>query len=831
MSRRLLLGGVVLFVLAAGGGGWWWVRSSLPLLDGELAVPGLQAPVEVLMDRWGVPHLYARDAEDAWFAVGVFHARDRLWQMELYRRAADGRLSELLGEATLPIDRRFRTLGLRAAADAEWARVGPAARMALTRYAEGVNAVMSTALSRNRPLEMQMLGVTPAPWTPVDSLTVGRLLSWRLAENHQAELVRAGLAARLGSAEAQRLAGRYPADAPAILTGPAQPGGPLVPATAGSAAPTSISSATGDPARATGAQAWPAGLGWLEPGAKRGNSNNWVVAGRRTSTGRPILANDPHLMIELPSVWYELHVVAAGLDVIGVTVPGTPFVIIGHNARIAWGLTNTGADVQDLYLERIDVARRRYLWRGDWVPVDVTTTDIAVRGRPAPERFEVWRTRHGTVFADVGLDWEQPPAWLSPDVTRTGEQRAYSLRWDAVGGDLADAFETLNRASAWADFALAVERFESPSQNFVYADVDGNIGYAMSGSLPVRAAGDGTRPADGWTGEGEWTGRTDPASLPRAFNPEVGYLFSSNNEVDRSWPGLITRDWAAPFRATRLRDALSRSEPFDVEQMAALQTDLRSLAADRVLAGIAEAQGEAKARQADRAVVDLLDRLAAWDRTVDARPVVGMYQAFEHALWRRTFFDELGEPLFNRFYEWAGAERMAGLYAVVDEPRSRWFDDIGTVERRETRADIYLLAAADALERLRERYGAEDDWAWSRMHAARFDHPMGNVAFPLRWLFSRGPVPIGGDGTTVLRVSYHRLRPFEAWELPSWRQVLDVGSWDDSRVVLPSGQSGHPLSAHYFDQNELWREGRYRSQPFSRAAVDGARAHRLLLTP
>jgi penicillin amidase len=530
-------------------------------------------------------------------------------------------------------------------------------------------------------------------------------------------------------------------------------------------------------------------------------------------------------------VWYEVHVVAAGLDVIGVTVPGTPFIVIGHNARIAWGLTNTGADVQDLYLERIDVARRRYLWRGEWLPVDVTTADIPVRGRPTPERFEIWRTRHGTIFADVGLEFEQPPAWLSPDAERSGEQRAYALRWDAVGGDLADAFEALNRAGNWAEFAAAVERFESPSQNVVYADVDGNIGYAMSGVLPIRGSGDGTRPVDGWTGEGEWTGRTDPATLPRAVNPDSGFLFSSNNEIDRSWPGLITRDWAAPFRALRLQDALSRSELFDMDQAAALQTDVRSLAADRVLTGVPDAVAEAKKRQADRGVIDLLERIGAWDRMVDARPVVGMYQAFEHALWHRTFFDELGEPLFNRFYEWAGAERMAGLYALLDDPRSRWFDDIGTIERRETREDIYLLAASDALERLRERYGAEDDWAWSRMHTARFDHPIGSRALPLRWFFSRGPVPIGGDGTTVLRASYHRLRPFEVWEHPSWRQVLDVGNWDESRVILPSGQSGHPLSAHYFDQNELWREGRYRRQPYSRAAVEAARAHRLLLTP
>lgn len=838
MIKRLFAFGAVI-ALAAAGVAWWWLRSSLPVLDGERPSAGLHQPVEVLIDDRGVPHIYAREPEDAWFTVGVFHARDRLWQMELYRRVADGRLSEVFGESTLPIDKRFLTLGLREAAEAEWQRMGPAAREALSRYAAGVNSVMAEQVGRRRPIELQIARVQPAPWTPVDSLLVGRLLAWRLAENHQAELVRAALGARFGMAEAQRLAGRYPPDAPTIL-GPAvapapasidsglRPGG-VVP----SEPPPSVTvnAGSGGTKAPEVSSPYPVGLSWLDPGARRGNSNNWVVAGRRTTTGRAILANDPHLQIEFPSVWYELHVVAAGLDAIGVSVPGSPFVIIGHNARIAWGLTNSGADVQDLYLERVDVGRRRYLWRDAWLPATIVRADIPVRGRSTPEPFEIWRTRHGPIFADVGLDWNAPPDWLSPSAERTGERRAYALRWAALDGDIAGAFEALNRATDWPSFLGAIERFDLPSQNFVYADAEGNIGYALSGALPVRASGDGTRPADGWAAENEWLGRTSPSTLPRAFNPESGFITSSNNEVDRSWPGIITRDWAAPFRAMRLTGRLSQPEPLDLDRAALLQTDVRSLAADRVLAGVGEALDAARQQNADRAVIDLLERLASWDRIVDGRPVVSMYEALEHAMWRRTFFDELGEPLFNRFYEWAGAERQAGLYSIIDERRNRWFDDIGTIDRRETRDDIMILAAQDAVERLRERYGAEDDWAWSRVHVARFEHPLGAVARPLGWLFSRGPVPMVGDGSTVLRVSYHRLRPFEAYELPSWREIFDVGNWDEARVILPTGQSGHPLSPYYFDQNELWREGRYRTQPYSRAAVERARAHRLVLTP
>jgi penicillin amidase len=805
-------------------------------LDGEYQVSGLTAPVEVVFDGHGVPHVYASGPEDAWLIAGLLHARDRLWQMELYRRAAYGRLSEVLGEDTLPIDRRFLTLDLRGAAEAEWRAAPPVVRGALERYAAGVNAHLATATGRRRPLEFQILGVTPAPWTPVDSLVVGRLLAWRLAENHQAELVRHGLAAQFGGAEALLLGGRYPAGAPSVIQGPASQAGPALPAEPASLAgrfPSPGATSAAGPASlarraAPGASpaGWPEGLRWLRPGARRGGSNNWVIAGRRTATGRPLLANDPHLQLEFPGVWYEMHLVAAGLDVIGVTVPGTPFVVLGHNTNVAWGMTNTGADVQDLFIERIDLNRQRYFFQGQWLPLEVTRTDIPVSGGDT-QSFEVWRTRNGTLFAEVGADWEFAPEWLSPAHERSGERRAFALRWDVAGGEMAGAFEALNRAGTWSDFTAAVERFAAPSQNFVYADVEGNIGYAMSGALPQRSASVGTMPNDGTTGEGQWSSRIPAASLPRLLNPDRGYVTSSNNLIDRQWRGLVTRDWAAPYRATRLQRLLAGSEGVDLQAAATWQNDVTGLAAADVLSTVDGALTHA-AKRGETVAESVLQQLRAWDRQIDNRPVVTLYHLFEHALWRRTFFDEMGEPLFSRFYEWAGAERPAGLYAILDEPASQWFDDIATLDRRETREDIFVLAAADAAEGLR---GVRSSAPWAEAHRALFSHPLGAAAAPFRWLFNRGPVPLVGDSYTVNRTSFNRLKPFDVWEIPSWRQLFDVGQWDDARVVLPAGQSGHPLSPYYFDQNELWRQGQYRQQPFSRAAIDAARAHRLVLTP
>ena len=840
--KRLLIATVVLLLLASATG-WIWAGGSLPLLDGQLALPGLHAPVEVLIDVHGVPAAYARDADDAWFAAGVFHARDRLWQMELYRRVTRGRLSEVMGTRTIPIDQRFLTLGLREAADAEWQRASPAVKLALERYAAGVNAVQMQLSGRKRPLEFQLLGIKPSEWTPVDSLAVGRLLAWRLAENHQAELVRGALTAKIGETAARELTGRYPARGPAILGGsgasqqaatlptPTRPEGPSP--TSRAAANLTEARLVRHSARREGGRVevldWPSGLEWLNPGAKRGNSNSWVIAGRKTRSGRPILANDPHLQIEFPSVWYEMHLVAGGLDVTGVTIPGVPFVVLGHNARIAWGITNTNADVQDLFLERVDVGRKRAMWRGEWLPVDVTAVEIPVRGQ-APRRFEIWKTRHGPIFADAGLDWTAPPAWLSPETRPSEEQRAYSLRWDA-GGDLAGSFEAIDRAADWASFITAVESFAVPSSNFVYADVEGNIGYAMSGRVPVRSGGDGAMPIDGGSGAGEWNGTIDVGSLPRVLNPASGFVVSANNEVDRGFGGLITHDWAAPYRAARLVERLSKAEGVDMAATEVLQNDRHSLAAEHILNGLEPAIAMAKGKEADAGARIVLEKLANWDRLVDARAVVSLYEAFEDAMWRRTFADELGEPLFLKFYEWAGAERYAGLYAVIGDRQSRWFDDLATVDKRETLEDIYLLAARDAEERLQGDWGGESRRAWDKIHAARFEHALGGVAFPFAWFFNRGPVPVIGDGTTVMRISWNRLRPFQAWEYPSWRQIADPGNWDQSRVAHPSGQSGHPMSKNYFDRNDGWRQGQYRRQAFTRTAVSAAAEHRLLLVP
>ena len=522
----------------------------------------------------------------------------------------------------------------------------------------------------------------------------------------------------------------------------------------------------------------------------------------------------------------EAHLVAAGLDVAGVTLPSTPFVIIGHNARLAWGLTNTGVDVQDFYVEDVDMTRRQYLYQDQWVPLQSTTVDIGVRGR-APVRFEYLSTRHGALLY-TEHEWETPPdlASLKGRVT----PKPLALRWE-TRGETAGGFEAINRAATWFEFLAGVRRFSAPSQNFVYADIDGHIGYAMSGRLPIRRGGDGGTPSRGWTGEQDWVGSVPPEQMPAVLDPPAGQIVTANAEIDPGWPAAMTRDWTAPFRAARIVDRLGTRTGLDQASLTAIQLDVQSAAADPVLTAVDAAATSPAYAKAEAEGRTGIDRLRLWDRIVDGRPVVTLYEAFVRALWRRTFADNLDGDTFDAFFEYGLSERYVGLHAILDDPQAPWWDDIVTVDRRETRDDIVMLAAADAVIHLREKFGAEAEWAWDRVHAVHFRHALGAGGFVLDWFFSRGPFGQPGDSWTVRKASVDDRQPYRVIDLASYRQVLDVGEWDTSLAVNTTGQSGHPLSPHYFDQNPLWRSGQYRTAPFSRASVERARQSRLLLTP
>jgi penicillin amidase len=809
---------VILLAVCLAAGFWWWTGQIVPTLSGQELVRGLGRPVQVEFDRFAIPHVYANSRDDLWTAIGYLHGRERRWQMELYRRAAQGGLSELFGERMLPVDRRFLRLGLRRAAEAELMRTTPQVRAALEHYARGVNAATLASGRWGQPLEFYALGAWPAWWTPVDSLAISKLMAWRLSENRSAELVRAALSDMLAPGQVAELMGRMPTFAPTIVdredTRVSQ-----------TDRPSSTSAARAKHASPRSKEPLPEGLRWLSD-ESQALSNSWVVAGSHTVSGRPLLANDPHLGVEMPAIWYEAHLVAPDLDVAGVTIPGLPFVVIGHNQRIAWGLTNVGADVQDFYVERVDAKRRVYFNRGTWMPLKTERHEILVRGR-APEQFDVFLTERGPV-ADVELWQTVPPGDVAePPLS----ERPLSFRWDVImHGDTGATFEALGHAANWDEFLAAVRRLGSPAQNFVYADVGGNIGYAMSGLLPLRTSHDGSAPTAGGTGDDGWRGFVDTRTLPTAFNPPSGMLVTANNEVDSRFPHTIVRDWVAPFRALRIRRLLN-AKRLDVKTFERIQNDRTSEAARFVLPAVDAASTAARQKNVGAALVTTLDRLRLWDRHADGRSVVTLYETFVAALWRRTFVDELGEQLFRQFYQWAGRERYAGLHMVISDPGSPWWDDQATIDKKETRDDIVMLAAEDAMLMLTRRFGPESEWAWDRLHAVKFSHSLAAGGRLLDSFFSRGPVPIAGDGETVNKTTVDLREPYQTADLATYRQILDVGGWDNSRAVITTGQSGHARSPHYFDQNPLWRKGEYHTLPYSRQAVVNARVSQLVLIP
>lgn len=772
----LLLSLLLLAAVAAGGLGVYLIRRAFPLEQGTLEAAGLLEPVEVIRDPWGVPHIQARSEHDLFFAQGFVHAQDRLWQMELNRRAASGRLSEIFGEVTLETDRFVRTLGLRRAAEAEWPFQDAEAKAAAEAYTEGVNAFLADH-RRRLPIEFALLRFSPETWTALDVLTYAKLMAWVLSGNWESEILRAHLLARFGEEGVRALMPDYPAAHPVIV-----------------------------PRADYGAFAAAGVLRALDHAPPRAGigSNNWVVAGSRSVTGGPILANDPHLEAAIPGIWYEMHLRSPGLSVAGVTFPGTPGVIIGHNEEIAWGVTNAGPDVQDLYIERFHPTDPdRYLYRDAWEQATLVRERIGVKGRPEPVMMTVRITRHGPLLnsAVEGL-----PSFLA-------------LRWTALDRSMIlSSVARLNRAKNWQEFRDALRAWTVPSQNFVYADRRGNIGYQMPGRVPVRAKGDGTLPVPGWTGEYEWTGEIPFEALPSSYNPARGFIVTANNRIaPPGYPHFLSADWDPGFRARRIETLLTARSKLNASDIRGIQMDLASLPGRALVAALAPV------KVSEDPAGWMLAELRRWDGVLspDSGPAA-VYQAFRVTLPRLVFEPVLGPDLFKRYMGRSDAWTLT-LLRLLGDPASPWWGAEG-------RDAVVARALAEAFDTLKERLGADRDaWVWGKLHVMRFEHPIGRVP-PLGLIFNAGSPPTGGDAYTVNNGGFS-VATFRQVVVASYRQILDVADFDRSQAIHTTGQSGLPFHRHYKDFIPMWAAGEYHPLPFSDAAVRQAGASVLTLSP
>lgn len=745
MAAALLLCAVI--------AGWLFLRASLPQTAGVVKIPGLTEDVSVVRDSRGVPTIKAANHHDLYLAMGFVHAQDRLFQMDLQRRVGAGRLSEIFGAAALPTDKLMRTLGLYRHAAASRGAASPEFQEVLDAYAAGINAFLHSGSAL--PLEFAVLGYRPDDWQPADSLVIGKLLALQLSGNYRLELQRARLAQVLTPPEIDSLFPDYPKDAPVTLH--------------------SLAEATSDlPLEA---------LLQLVPGdaTPQRASNNWVVDGAHSVTGKPLLANDPHLDFAAPLVWYLARLEAPDHEVTGATTPGAPVVVLGHNKRIAWGYTTTDADVEDLFIEQSNEADPTHYATPDGsAAFEVRREVIPVKGN-APATLVVRTTRHGPVISDV---LATPPGVSGRTVLAlqasflNDDDRSVEAQW------------RVGLAQNWTDWLDALRLFTAPAQNMVFADTDGNIGFTVPGQIPIRKSGDGRMPAPGASGEHDWTGFIPFDSLPRSFNPPVGHLASANNKiVSDDYPYFITRDWDASFRIERIETGLAETPKQSLDSSAQLQADIVSLAAERLLPLMLAAMPR------NPRAATAMQMLHDWDHRFDPdQPEPLIFAAWVRVLNKRLFGPRLGS-LYGT--SWSPSLRVT-LAVLRDAPS--WCGSAGCAALAGDSLD-------DALDGLVRHYGENiKGWRWGEAHRATFDHPLFSRIPVLRTIFDRQP-PAGGAADTVNAGSFGGAgedNPFADLHGPGLRAIYDLSDLDRSKFQMALGQSAHILSPHYDDLMAGW---------------------------
>jgi penicillin amidase len=790
MHKRTLLalaGGVA---ATAAGTALNLLRKPLPQTSGLLRMAGVGGRIEVLTDGRGVPHIYAMDEADLFWAQGFTMARERLFQMDFLRRFAAGRLSELAGEPTIQIDRWMRLFGLRRSAEKGWPHASGEARVALLSFSAGVNAAIEQMLAhKTLPIEFGLLGMKPEGWTPVDSLSIIRVIALSLSVGWESDLMREALVTLLGEEASWEALPIIPRGSP-IINSP------------GLAQVRTIASGVG------------------------AGSNCWVVDGSRTESGLPLLAADPHLALQLPPIWFVQHLDCPTLKVAGCALVGVPGIVLGHNEHGAWGITSGYADVQDLYVEeRVETEDGTLAFRwGDMVlPATILEERITVKGRVEPVAQRVVLTRHGPLISD-----------LLPN-----EPRDLALRWTIdEPDDIIGAVLGTNRATTWGEFRAALADLGSPPLSLAWAGRDGSIGWILAGRVPIRQGENGQLPLDGSTGDNEWLGYVPLDELPQLANPPAGYIVHANNRpVGDDYPHWLGTDFLPGYRAARIAELVEGRATHSAETFRAMQADLYSLPEHRLaqLVGSLPALSGAM-REAQR-------HLREWDGQMRVESVGA---AIAHTLFHQVRHQLVSDTLAQWTARWEGKTSQPDLQNVLphalqtwawvlerlEEPNHPWWDARGT-PRREGRDEVLILALETTVRQLRREHGDNPrKWMWGRLHQRAVAHPFG--ALPgIGRLFNRGPFPFPGSAFS-LNPDLNTVQSYQPGPVvgASVRYVADVSDWDHFLLSLPGGNSGHPASPHYADGLKMWRGGDLEPLPWSRAAVErAAEGRRLLLVP
>ncbi len=798
--------------------------AGMPPSAGQLPVAGLREPATIIRDQHGIAHVFAASPNEAFFTLGLLHAQERSWQMEMNRRIVGGRLAEVLGPAALGNDRFLRVLGVHRNAQRIWQGLDEGTRAALQAYVDGINAAIDEAAGRPWRLspEFLLLGTRPVHWEPADAIGWATMMAWDLSGNHSAELLRLAL---LGKLDAARVTQLLDTDPPRPLPDP-------------KALYASALSAAGEhpmPALAQHAYSLASAITQALPasGLDGLGSNSWLVDGARSASGKPLLANDPHLGLTAPSLWYFAHLSAPGLEVIGATLPGLPYVVVGRTPRIAWGFTNTLPDSQDLYLERIDPNDAgRYRTPDGWAEFVTRVETIGVKGA-ADVALTVRETRHGPVISDV---LEQAGAAMAANQLNG---YALSLAWTMLSPEdrTIRAGLRFNMAADVDSFVQALRDFRGPQQNILYADVDGTVGMIAAGGVPVRDAANvlqGRMPAPGWDAAYDWRGLLPFDELPQRRQSQDGMLLNANQRiVDEQYPHFIAGEWALPYRAERIAQRLRERPTHNVDSFASIQSDIGAPAVGELLPILLRTKtGSPRAAEA-------LAMLRDWSATQEPaaptlaidRPEPLLAVAWIDRLRREIFEDETGE-LFA-LLERHRTRHHALQYALTRADHAAWCDDVRT-PAAESCDDMLSRSLEATLDDLGRRYGADPQhWRWGDAHPAVSEHR----PFSRHWLLARLfelRVPSGGDPSSI-NVARHNpwdtAEPFANRWAASLRAIYDLAEPENSLFIHSSGQSGHLLSPHYRDMSPLWTQNRYLPMVMNRQRIEREAAATLSLVP
>jgi penicillin G amidase len=765
----------------------WQGQRRQPHIEGTVSIKGIIHPVEVLRDRWGVPHIYAQTDADLFFAQGYVHAQDRLWQMDLNRRLASGRLSEIFGEMTLDTDRAARVLGFRRLGAQDLEGSSGAVRDLMAAYANGVNAFIESE-QEQLPVEFTLLRFTPETWTPEDTMTWARMVFWQMSRAWYGEVIRAQVVEKVGAEYAKELDISYPEENPVALPDGIEynriPRSPII-----------------------------------KSFERNWGSNAWTVSGERTETGLPFVCNDMHLPVYVPSTWYQNHLVSDSINVTGVSMPGIPMVVGGHNERIAWGITLAYTDCEDLFIERVDPDfPDRYLFEGKWLQADTISEQILVNGWKQPHQEEVIITHHGPLISDIigHRDHKLALQSMSLRPTRSGE-----------------ALLALNRASNWDEFKNALSLIDSPQLNFVYGDVEGNTGYWVTGRVPVRAQGRGTLPSPGWSGEYEWTGEVPFEEMPHAFNPSQGYIVSANHRiVADDYPHYLGSDFTNGFRARRIIEMMETQGQLSAVDFAAMQLDVTTIPGKLFVKVLQDFQSQ------DADAQFALDCLRNWNGQLTADTIGGaLYEVTMQHLIRNILEPKLGKELTDMAmglgwskvlypsHELNGRDTVA-LLRLLENPQSWWLQTAGGRD--------YLLdkSLREAVQWLRQELGDDvSGWQWGQIHQMEYAHVLGRQT-PLDITFNRGPYPVGGDSDTPCQTGFSAVDPYHnTLSSPSMRFIMDLSDFSRSLAVTPMGQSGQVGTQHYDDLIPLYLQGEYHPMLWTRSQIESELEGKLVLEP